>query len=88
LRADDVGLVIPHQANLRIIEADGRELELDPARIYVNIDRYGNTGAATIPIALAEAAEEGAIPADAPVLLVSFGAGATAGAALLEGRVG
>lgn len=88
LRPGDVGLVIPHQANLRIIEAVGRELELDPARIYVNIDRYGNTGAATIPIALAEAAEAGAIPADAPVLLVSFGAGATAGAALLEGRVG
>lgn len=80
---DDVGLVIPHQANLRIIEGLIKEMDLDPARVYVNIDRYGNTGAATLPIALDEAVRAGRADGDAPLLLVSFGAGATAGAAVL-----
>ncbi|HEX7089671.1 MAG TPA: beta-ketoacyl-ACP synthase 3 [Longimicrobiales bacterium] len=80
---DDIALVIPHQANLRIIEALGRELGVPRERIYVNIDRYGNTGAATVPIALDEAREAGRIAGGDRVLLVSFGAGATAGAALL-----
>jgi 3-oxoacyl-[acyl-carrier-protein] synthase III len=80
---DQVGLVVPHQANLRIIEGLARELKLPLERIYVNIDRRGNTGAATIPIALDEAARGGALPPDQPILLVSFGAGATAGAAVI-----
>jgi 3-oxoacyl-[acyl-carrier-protein] synthase III len=80
---DGIGLVVPHQANLRIIEGLARELALPIERVYVNIDRYGNTGAATIPIALDEARRAGALPADRPTLLVSFGAGATAGAAVL-----
>jgi 3-oxoacyl-[acyl-carrier-protein] synthase-3 len=87
LTRQELGLVIPHQANLRIIEALQEELELEPARVFVNIDRYGNTGAATIPIALAEAASSGRLP-DAPLLLVSFGAGATAGAVVLDGESG
>lgn len=77
----DIGLVVPHQANLRIIEGLIREMELDPARVLVNIHRYGNTGSATIPIALDEAVRSGR--AAGPLLLVSFGAGATAGAAVL-----
>ena len=80
---DELGLVIPHQANLRIIEGVAKEMELPPERVYVNIDRYGNTGAATIPIALDEALRSGRLPTGAPTLLVSFGAGATAGAAVL-----
>lgn len=80
---EEVGLVVPHQANLRIIEGLQKELALAPERVYVNIDRYGNTGAATIPIALDEALRSGRVPDAAPVLLVSFGAGATAGAAVL-----
>ncbi|HVH13941.1 MAG TPA: beta-ketoacyl-ACP synthase 3 [Longimicrobium sp.] len=80
---DEIGLVIPHQANLRIIEGLVREMELDPARVYVNIDRLGNTGAATVPIALDEAVRAGRADGGAPILLVSFGAGATAGAAVL-----
>ncbi|HEY8485640.1 MAG TPA: 3-oxoacyl-[acyl-carrier-protein] synthase III C-terminal domain-containing protein, partial [Longimicrobiales bacterium] len=80
---EDLGLIVPHQANLRIIEALAEDLEVPLDRVYVNIDRYGNTGAATIPIALAEAAGEGRLPQDAPVLLVGFGAGATAGAVVL-----
>lgn len=83
LSLDDVGLIVPHQANLRIIEAFSRETGVPMEKVFVNIDRYGNTGGATIPIALDEAAEYGRLPTDAPVLLVSFGAGATAGAAVL-----
>lgn len=83
LAKEDVGLVIPHQANLRIIEGLVKEMDLDPARVYVNIDRLGNTGAATLPIALDEALRAGRADGDAPLLLVSFGAGATAGAAVL-----
>jgi 3-oxoacyl-[acyl-carrier-protein] synthase III len=83
LGMEDVGLIVPHQANLRIIEGLIREMELDPSRVYVNIDRLGNTGAATIPIALDEAVRAGRAPEGVPILLVSFGAGATAGAAVL-----
>ena len=82
LRKEDVGLVVPHQANLRIIEGLVKEMDLDRSRVYVNIDRFGNTGAATIPIALDEALRSGR-GNGAPILLVSFGAGATAGAAVL-----
>ncbi len=83
LEKDDVALVVPHQANLRIIEAFGRELGMPAERVYVNIDRYGNMGAATVPVALDEAIEKGRIAPGDRVLLVSFGAGATAGAAVL-----
>jgi 3-oxoacyl-[acyl-carrier-protein] synthase-3 len=81
--AGDLGLVVPHQANLRIIETFGREMDLSPERVFVNVDRYGNTGAATIPIALHEAREAGRVDGEKPTLLVAFGAGATAGAAVL-----
>ncbi len=79
----DLGRIIPHQANLRIIEGLARELELPLECFYINIQRYGNTGAATIPVALDEALREGHLPQGEPVLLVSFGAGATAGAVVL-----
>jgi len=83
LSADDIGLAIPHQANLRIIEAAAREMRLPMERVYVNVHRYGNTGAATIPIALDEAVRSGALDVNRPTLLVSFGAGATAGAVVV-----
>ncbi|HET7462537.1 MAG TPA: beta-ketoacyl-ACP synthase 3 [Longimicrobium sp.] len=83
LSAEDVGLVVPHQANLRIIEAAARELAVPMERVFVNVDRYGNTGAATIPIALDEALRSGALDPARPALLMSFGAGATAGAVVL-----
>ncbi|HEU0053776.1 MAG TPA: 3-oxoacyl-[acyl-carrier-protein] synthase III C-terminal domain-containing protein, partial [Longimicrobium sp.] len=79
----ELGLVVPHQANLRIIEHLAEALGLDPARVHVNIDRCGNTGAATIPIALDEAVRAGRVDSHRPTLLVSFGAGATAGAVVL-----
>ncbi|HEX2188427.1 MAG TPA: beta-ketoacyl-ACP synthase 3 [Longimicrobiaceae bacterium] len=79
----EVGLVVPHQANLRIIEGLRKEMQLPRERVFVNVDHYGNTGAATIPVALDEALRGGSLRAGAPTLLVSFGAGATAGAAVL-----
>jgi len=84
LRADQIALVIPHQANLRIIEAISQYLELPMERFYVNVDRYGNTSSASIPIALDEARKAGRIKPGDVTLLVAFGAGLTYGAALLR----
>ncbi len=84
LRADQISLVIPHQANLRIIEAISQYLELPMERFFVNVDRYGNTSAASIPIALDEARRSGRIKAGDITLLVAFGAGLTYGSALIR----
>jgi 3-oxoacyl-[acyl-carrier-protein] synthase-3 len=75
LTADDVDLFIPHQANLRIIEAASSRLGFPADKVFVNIDRYGNTSAASVPIALAEAADEGRLRDGDLVLLSGFGAG-------------
>jgi 3-oxoacyl-[acyl-carrier-protein] synthase-3 len=80
----EVKWFVPHQANLRIIEAVGEKLNFDPARVVLNIDRYGNTGAASIPIGLAETAREGRIQRGDLVLLSSVGAGMTWGSALIR----
>ena len=80
----EVKWFVPHQANLRIIEAVGEKLNIDPARVGLNIDRYGNTGAASIPIGLAETAREGRIQRGDLVLLSSVGAGMTWGSALIR----
>lgn len=84
LRADQISLVIPHQANLRIIEAISQYLELPMERFFVNVDRYGNTSAASIPLALDEARRSGRIKAGDVTLLVAFGAGLTYGSALIR----
>jgi 3-oxoacyl-[acyl-carrier-protein] synthase-3 len=84
VRADQIALVIPHQANLRIIEAISEYLELPLERFFVNVDRYGNTSAASIPIALDEARRGGRIKRDDLTLLVAFGAGLTYGSALIR----
>lgn len=81
---DDIDLLIPHQANLRIIEAVGDRLGVPREKVYVNVDKYGNTSAATVIIALDEAIRQGhAKPGDL-VLLVTFGAGLTWGSTLLR----
>lgn len=72
---DRVKLVVPHQANLRILEAVRAELALPPERVFINVQDYGNTGSASVPVALWEAREHGRISAGDLVLLVSFGAG-------------
>jgi 3-oxoacyl-[acyl-carrier-protein] synthase-3 len=82
--ADQVACVIPHQANLRIIEAIAQYLELPSERFYVNLDRYGNTSAASIPIALDEARRLGRIKPGDITLLFAFGAGLTYGSALIR----
>jgi 3-oxoacyl-[acyl-carrier-protein] synthase-3 len=76
--------VIPHQANLRIIDAIAQYLELPVERFFVNVDRYGNTSAASIPIALDEARKAGRIKEGDLTLLVAFGAGLTYGSALIR----
>jgi 3-oxoacyl-[acyl-carrier-protein] synthase-3 len=84
LTTADLGWVVPHQANLRIIEAVRESLDLPREKLFVNIDRYGNTGAASIPIALSELADrETLFPGD-HLLLVAFGGGLTWGATLVR----
>jgi len=77
LTPDDVTWFIPHQANQRIIGAVGERLGIPPERCYVNIDRYGNTSAASIPIALDEAVREGKVRRGDLILMAAFGAGLT-----------
>ena len=83
-RADQISLVIPHQANLRIIEALSEYLELPMERFFVNVERYGNTSAASIPLALDEARRTGRIKSGDLTMLVAFGAGLTYGSALVR----
>lgn len=84
ISVDDVDLLIPHQANLRIIEAVGHRLGVPREKVYVNVDKYGNTSAATVIIALDEAIREGRAKPDDLILLVTFGAGLTWGSTLLR----
>ena len=84
LSLDDFEIVIPHQANLRIIQAAARALKIPMEKIYTNVDRYGNTSGGSIPIALAEAADEGLLKPGDKILLVGFGAGMSWGALSLE----
>ncbi len=84
LTPDQVSLVIPHQANIRIIEALAGNLEMPIEKFYVNLDRYGNTSSATIPLALDEARRAGKIKPGDLTLLVAFGAGLTYGATLIR----
>jgi len=79
-----IRLYVPHQANLRIIQAAVDRMKLDPARVAINIDRFANTTAATIPICLSEAAENKTVKKGELVLLASFGAGFTWGSLLLS----
>lgn len=81
---EDIDLLIPHQANLRIIEAVGDRLGVPREKVYINVDKYGNTSAATVIIALDEAIREGCAKPGDLVLLVTFGAGVTWGSTLLQ----
>lgn len=81
---EDIDLVIPHQANLRIIDAVRRRLKADESKIFVNVQKYGNTSAATIPIALGEALAEGRIKPNDKIVFVAFGSGFTWGATAIQ----
>ena len=85
LKPSDVDWFVPHQANQRIIDAVGTRLEIPSERCYVNIDRFGNTSAASIPIALDEAVRKDLIKRGDIVLMAAFGAGLTWGASVLAG---
>jgi 3-oxoacyl-[acyl-carrier-protein] synthase-3 len=82
--ADQVDLLVPHQANLRIIEATAKHAGLPMSKVMVNVDRYGNTSSASIPLALGQAIAEGRIGPGSVVLLVAFGAGFTWGSGVIR----
>ena len=82
--SQDLKLVVPHQANLRIIRAVQERLGIADSKIVVNIDRYGNTTAATIPLGLEEAVRDGRLRKGDLVLLVAVGAGYTTGGILMR----
>jgi 3-oxoacyl-[acyl-carrier-protein] synthase-3 len=84
LRIEDIDLFVPHQANLRILSAVGARLGLDRSKIFINIDRIGNTSAASIPIALDEAVRQGRVKRGDHVLLAAFGAGLTWAASVVR----
>lgn len=84
LTLDDVDWVVPHQANQRIIDHAAKALDIAPERFIRNLDRYGNTSAASIPIALCEAINDGRIKPDNTLVMVAFGAGLTWGALAIK----
>jgi len=84
LEPDDISLFIPHQANIRIIEAVAKGLNLPMDRMFTNVEKYGNTSAASVPIAMAEAVNEGRVKIGDRITIVAFGAGFTSGAATIQ----
>ena len=84
LTSDDIKLLVPHQANRRIIAAAARRMKIPDEKILINIDRYGNTTAATVPIALWQAVEEGRIVRGDNILMATAGGGYAWGSALIK----
>jgi 3-oxoacyl-[acyl-carrier-protein] synthase III len=84
INGGDIDLLIPHQANLRIIEATAKHASIPMSKVYVNVDRYGNTSSASIPIALDEAVQKGLVGEGSLVLMVAFGAGFTWASAVVR----
>lgn len=84
LQKEDIDCLIPHQANMRIVDSAVKRLGIDPEKVVVNLDRYGNMSAASIPVALDEAARTGRLKYGDIVVMVGFGAGLTWGAAVLK----
>jgi 3-oxoacyl-[acyl-carrier-protein] synthase III len=87
LTVDDLALLVPHQANKRIIDAAATRLGMPAEKVLINIDRYGNTTAGTIPLAMGTAIEEGRLKKGDLVLIASVGAGFTVGATLLRWEI-
>jgi 3-oxoacyl-[acyl-carrier-protein] synthase-3 len=85
----DIDLYVPHQANLRIIERAAKKLKIEEERVFVNVDRYGNTSSASIPLALEDARAEGRLKDGMLVLMTGMGSGLTWGSSVItwtEGR--
>lgn len=84
IRVEEIDMFIPHQANIRIIQKARKDLNIEEERLFTNLDKYGNTSAASIPIALCEAIEEGRIHTRDKLVMVGFGGGLTWGATVVE----
>ena len=84
LTIDDIDYIVPHQANLRIIDYAVRKLKVDSSKFYTNLERYGNTSSASIPLALNEMYEKNLLKKGHKIILVGFGGGLTYGAVLIE----
>jgi 3-oxoacyl-[acyl-carrier-protein] synthase-3 len=84
LTVEDVDLFVPHQANIRIIETAARRLGFTEAQVFANLDRYGNTSCASIPICLHEASQNGRLKKGDMLLMAGFGAGLTWGSCLTK----
>ena len=84
LTVDDIDLCIPHQANLRILEATARRCNFPMEKMIINLDKYGNTSAGSIPIALTEALDEGKVKPNSKMLFLAFGGGLTGAAAVID----
>ena len=84
LDVDDIDWVVAHQANVRIINAVGQKVGVDPEKVYVNVDRFGNTSAASVPIAFDEMRQKGLLKRGQKILFVAFGGGLTWGASVVE----
>ncbi|OPJ56930.1 beta-ketoacyl-ACP synthase III [Alkalithermobacter paradoxus] len=84
LSSEDIDFIVPHQANIRIIESAAKRLKVSMDKVYVNLDRYGNMSSASIPVALNEAYTKGMVKKGDNVVLVGFGGGLTWGSALLK----
>ncbi len=84
LTIDDIDLCIPHQANLRILEATARRCNFPMEKMIINLEKYGNTSAGSIPIALTEAIEEGKVKPNSKMLFLAFGGGLTGAAAIID----
>ncbi|MBI4550835.1 MAG: ketoacyl-ACP synthase III [Candidatus Latescibacteria bacterium] len=82
LTGSDIALFVPHQANLRIIESSAKRMKLDPSKVAITIDKYGNTTSGTIPVSLSEAVDEGLVKKGDLIVMSSFGAGFTWGSVL------
>ena len=80
----DIDYIIPHQANYRILDYVGKKLKIDSSKFIINLDRYGNTSSASIPLALNEAVKCGKIKKGNNIILVGFGGGLTWGATLIK----
>lgn len=84
LAAEDINYVVAHQANMRIIDKSARELDMNMEKMYINIDKYGNTSAASVPIAIDEAVRKGLLKRDDLFITVAFGGGLTWAGALIQ----
>lgn len=84
LEMSDIDLLIPHQANIRIIDGAAKRIDIDDEKVFKNLHKYGNTSGASIPVALCEALDEGRIKRGDKIVIVGFGGGLTWGAALIE----